>query len=195
VGTGEAVVAAADDEEAGLRADTGRDRWRRSYDTPVEGLAATGEGVVVATGNGLAAVAPRASTERWRNPADGTVVKPLSVGQETVVVVGLSSGDVLAAESGTGERRWRASVGTAPRVRPGGRGRPRVRRNGVGSRRAGRRRRLPGMVGRDGSPGRRPARDDRRRPLRLYGESGRRARTGTGRRRPLRRTRGDSRPA
>jgi hypothetical protein len=77
VGTGEAVVAAADDEEAGLRADTGRDRWRRSYDTPVEGLAATGEGVV-ATGNGLAAVAPRAGTERWR----------IGVGNELELAVG-----------------------------------------------------------------------------------------------------------
>jgi hypothetical protein len=103
VGTGEAVVAAADDEEAGLRADTGRDRWRRSYDTPVEGLAATGEGVV-ATGNGLAAVAPRAGTERWR----------IGVGNELELAVGDGATyglsydtPVIAFDPESGDVLWR----------------------------------------------------------------------------------------
>jgi outer membrane protein assembly factor BamB len=117
VGTGGTVVAAAGDEVAGLRADTGPDRWRSSYDAPVEGLAATGDGVVVATGNGLAAVAPRDGTERWRHPTDGTVATPPAVGP-VAVAVGLSSGDVLAAEPDTGERRWKASVGAPPEFAP-----------------------------------------------------------------------------
>ena len=117
VGTGGTVVAAAGDEVAGLRADTGRDRWRTSYDAPVEGLAVTGDGVVVATGNGLATVAPREGTERWRHPTDGTVVTAPAVGPGTVAV-GLSSGEVLAVEPGADERRWRASVGATPEFAP-----------------------------------------------------------------------------
>jgi outer membrane protein assembly factor BamB len=116
--TGTGTVVVADGTELiGLATDSGAQQWTVSLDRSVVGLT-VGEGrVVVATEGGVAGVGLDDGTERWHRSVDGTVSTDPAVGDGTAAV-GLASGDVVALDSGSGERRWRESVGEGVEYAP-----------------------------------------------------------------------------
>jgi|GEM_PF-2491886 len=109
--TGTGTVVAADGAElVGLATDSGARRWTASLDRSVMGLAVGDGRVVAATEGTVAAFGLEAGAEQWRHPVDGTVSTAPTAADGTAAV-GLESGDLVALDAGSGDERWRASIG------------------------------------------------------------------------------------
>ncbi len=111
------VLAADGEAVLALAVGTGEERWRRTLDSQVTGLAG-GEGQVVATTErSIVAIDTDDGTEQWRQSAEASVLTPPGLGDETVAV-GLASEAVLALDAADGSVRLRQPVPEQPSFAP-----------------------------------------------------------------------------
>ncbi|MEF8852023.1 MAG: PQQ-binding-like beta-propeller repeat protein [Haloarculaceae archaeon] len=114
---GDTVVVADGGTLVGLRTDDGRERWTVALEGAVVGVTAGTGWVAAATEGGVAAVRLADGTRAWHHAIDGTPSSAPAV-DETTVAVGLATGDAVAVDAESGDRRWREPVAERGAVVP-----------------------------------------------------------------------------
>lgn len=111
------ILAADGDTVLALAPGTGEERWRRTLDGPVSGLAGEDGRVVATTADSVVAIDASDGAERWRRSVGESVATPPGLGSGAVAV-GLASSEALALDAADGDVLLRQSVPDRPSFAP-----------------------------------------------------------------------------